>query len=177
MKWNKCLLFLTILALLRTLPAAAMELNQFIAELKARSPEHDGVPLRTYRTEDLNHDGELEVLESVNPIEESATGFLNVELYPAFEWINVYKRKANNYVVATEEFPNFLKNRKSFYLSWLKRLENPSGLGLDSQSLVKDNADDFKRTLNDYIGRINHMLHSKRSNKSLKPTKPAQGDR
>ena len=138
-----------------------MELDQFIAELKGKSPEHDGVPLRTYRTEDLNHDGELEVLEMVNPIEESATGFLNVELTPAFEWINVYKKKANNYLLATEEFPDFLKNRKSFYLSWLKRLENPSGLSRDSQSLVKHNVNDFKKTLNGYIGRINKMLRGK----------------
>ena len=138
-----------------------MEPDQFIAELKGKSPEHDGVPLRTYRTDDLNHDGELEVLEMVNPIEESATGFLNVELTPAFEWINVYKKKANNYLLATEEFLDFLKNRKSFYLSWLKRLENPSGLSRDSQSLVKHNVNDFKTTLNGYIGRINKMLRGK----------------
>jgi len=97
----------------------------------------------------------------INPIEESATGFLNVELTPAFEWINVYKKKANNYLLATEEFPDFLKNRKSFYLSWLKRLENPSGLSRDSQSLVKHNVNDFKKTLNGYIGRINKMLRGK----------------
>jgi len=153
----------TIIVLFLTPPAAAVELDQFIAELKDKSPEHDGVPLRAYRTEDVNHDGDLEVLEMINPIEESAIGFLNVELYPAFEWINVYKKKANNYLMATEDFPNFLKNRKSFYLSWLKRLENPSGLGLDSQSLLKHNASDFKRKLNGYIVRINNMLHSKRS--------------
>jgi len=150
------------MGLFLTLQAAAMELDQFVAELKGKSPEHDGLPLRTYRTEDLNHDGELEVLEWVNPIEEGATGFLNVELYPAFEWVNVYKKKGNNYLLATEEFPTFLKNRQSFYRSWLKRLENPCGLSLDSQSLMKDNADDFRRRLNDYISRIHSMLHRRR---------------
>ncbi len=154
-----------------------MEPDQFIATLRARSPEHDGVPLRTYRTEDLNHDGTLEVLESVNPIEEGAVGLLNAELYPAFEWVNVYERTATGYALATEQFPGFLKKRKSDYLSWLKRLEDPSGLGSDSQSLVEHNADEFKKTLHDYIGRIDRMLHDKRSNRSLIPANPTQGAR
>jgi len=165
-KWKKSLLSVVGLVFLGTLPAAAVEPNQFINELRGKSPEHDGALLRTYRIEDLDHDGEPEVLESVNSIEENATGFLNAELYPAFEWINVYKRKDNSYILATEKFPNFLKDRKSFYQTWLKRLKNISRLDSDSQSLVKHNAEDFNRTLNDYIGRINQLLHKDNNDNS-----------
>ncbi len=111
MKWNKPLLSVVGFVFLGALPAAALEPNQFINELIGKSPEHDGVPLRTYWIEDLDHDGEPEVLESVNSIEEDATGFLNAKLYPTFEWINVYKRKDNNYILATENFSQFLKKR------------------------------------------------------------------
>jgi hypothetical protein len=175
-KGDKSLLSVVGFVFLGTLLAAAVEPNQFIKELKAKSPEHDGVPLRTYWIEDLDHDGEPEVLESVNSIEEDATGFLNAKLYPAFEWINIYKRKDNSYILATENFPQFLKDRKSFYEAWLKQLKNISGLDSDSQLLVKHNADDFNRTLNDHIARINRLLHSERPNKSLKPTNLIQGD-
>ena len=150
--------------------STAAEPSQFMKELKEMSPKHDGVSLRTYWIEDLDHDGEPEVLESINSIEEDATGFLNAELHPAFEWINVYKRKDNRYILATEGFPTFLKNRKSFYQSWLRRLKNISGLDADSQALVRNNGEDFNGTLNDYIGRIDRLLHSEIPNQSLKPT-------
>jgi hypothetical protein len=175
-KWNKSLLSVVGFVFLGTLLAAAVEPTQFINELIGKSPEHDGVSLRTYWIEDLDHDGEPEVLESVNSIEEDATGFLNAKLYPAFEWINVYKRKDNSYILATDNFSQFLKVRKSFYQAWLKQLKNISGLDSDSQSLVKNNADAFNKTLNDYIDRINRLLDSERPNKSLKPTNPVQGD-
>jgi hypothetical protein len=163
-KWNKSLLPVVGLVFLGTLPAAAVEPNQFINELQGKSPEHDGVLLRTYRIVDLDHDGEPEVLESVNSIEEDATGFLSAELYPAFEWINVYKRKDNSYILTTEKFPNFLKDRKSFYQAWLKRLKTIPRLDSDSQALVKKNAEDFNMTLNDYIDRINQLLDSEHPN-------------
>ena len=177
MIWNISLLSVIGFVLLGTLLAAALEPNQFINKLIGKSPEHDGVPLRTYWIEDLDHDGEAEVLESVNSIEEDFTGLLNAELHPPFEWINVYLRKHKSYILAFENFSQFLKVRKSFYQSWLRQLKNISGLDSDSQSLVKNNADDFKKTLNDYIDRINHLLDSERPNKSLKPTNSTQGHR
>jgi len=104
--------------------AWAVTPDQFIADLKYKSPTHDGAPLRSFRVEDVNGDAQPEVLEAINSIEEESTGFLNVELYPAFEWINVYQKKGDSFVLGTEEFPEFLRNRKAFYLSWLERFEN-----------------------------------------------------
>ena len=177
MKPKRYLSFLIGLIVFGGAPSWAISPDQFINELKDKSPQLDGMSLRNYRLEDLNHDGQLEVLEVVNPIEEASTGLLNVKLSPAFEWVNIYQKKGNEYVLATEQFGAFLKSRKIFYVSWLKRFDEPELLDTDSQKLLRANAQQFRETLTDYVARIDHILASERPNKSLEPTNPAQGAR
>ena len=158
--------------LLCAAPSFAVTPEQFMAELKTKSPQHDGAPLRTYRTEDLNKDKQPEVLEITNPIDEESTGLLNIELAPAFEWIDVYQKQNDGFALATEKFSEFLKTRRAFYVEWLKKLENPAGLNADSQQLIRSNLQQFQETLNRFIGRIDCSLNGARPNKSLKPTNP-----
>ena len=152
------------------------DVAQFIAQLSKRAPTHDGVSLREYKTDDLDKDGVPEVLEIVNPIEEKNPGFLNVELSPAFEWINVFKKIGGQYVNASDKFPSFLRTRQEFYMAWLDKFKDTSSLSADSQNLVKTNRKEFVYTLEDYVQRASGLIEA-RPNKSLKPTNPAQGDR
>jgi len=131
--------------------------ERFAAELSKRSPEHDGVPTRKYEVRDLDADGRFEVLEYISAYEE-AEGFLNEELEPAFDWVDIYRERNGRFVKATGAFPSFLKGCKVFYESWLKAFENPSSLSSDSQGLIKANIREFQETLRGYIRRIEALL-------------------
>jgi hypothetical protein len=123
-----------------------------IKQLSKSSPEHDGVPLRRYRIEDIDGDGQAEVIEVVSAFE-SAPGFLNVELTPAFDWFKIYKLEKSGFREATKSFPHFLAERKEFHEHWLRLVLEPSALSEDSKALVGANRTSFEKTLRDYIGR------------------------
>jgi len=133
---------------------------QFIQELEKKAPSHDGVSLRRYSLQDINHDGCMEVLESISPIEEKAVGLLNVEIYPATEWINIYSYKNGKYTEATKEHQWFLQKRKQHYKLWLRLLDNPGVLNEDSRGLLKheENQKALVTLLKDYITRINKLV-------------------
>jgi len=164
MKVSSFLFFAVAIWFTSLAPVNAGDPDQFINELKRHSPEYDGVSLRRYQTKDLDQDGVLEVLETINQIEEDTTGLLNVELAPAFEWVNVYCKKGSDYGLALGEFPDFLRQRKAAYLSWLERFEKPASLNSDSQELLKANGPLFKKTLHEQVDRINRILGSERPN-------------
>ena len=115
-----------------------------IEKLSAKSPVHDGVPLRNYAMRDINNDGVPEVLETVNFTEENTVGLLNIEMAPAFEWITIYKLEKGQYVERTKEFSWFLQKRRSFYQMWLSLLERPDALSSDSKQLILKNKAVFK---------------------------------
>src|SRR3990172_9550488 len=117
------------------------------------SPLHDDVPLRTYAIRDLDRDGRYEVLETVSAFE-SAPGFLNVEIGPAFEWVHVYRCKDGKFTEDTRSFRWFLLERKAHYEFWRRVLDAPSVLSPDSRSLVEANRADFRRIMDMYLKRI-----------------------
>jgi len=138
-------------------PKSRTAAERFAAELSKQSPEHDGVPIRKYEIRDLDSDGRFEVLEYISAYEE-AQGFLNDELEPAFDWVDIYPERNGRFAKAAGSFPSFLKARKIHYMSWLKALENPQHLNSDSQGLIKANIKDFQRILQGYIRRIESLV-------------------
>jgi hypothetical protein len=138
-------------------PKSRAAAERFVAELSKQSPEHDEAPIRKYEIRDLDADDRSEVLEYISAYEEAA-GFLNDELEPAFDWVNVYQERNGQFSKATGAFPSFLKARKTFYESWLKTFEHPSNLSLDSQGLINANIEDFQRILQGYIRRIQSLV-------------------
>ncbi len=128
----------------------------FVSQLAAQSPEHDGVPLRTYVLRDLDHDGQFEVLEYVSAFEDSP-GFMNVELNSAFEWVNIYALHEGKYRERTGSFDWFLTERKEHYQFWLRVLESPVALSADSRALVRANGTRFRSILRDYLRRIEDL--------------------
>jgi hypothetical protein len=138
-------------------PKSRAAAERFVAEISKQSPEHDGVPIRKYQIKDLDADGRFEVLEYISAYEE-VEGFLNDELEPAFDWVDVYQERNGRFSKATGAFPSFLKARKIHYMSWLKALEDPQNLNSDSQGLVKANTREFQGILQAYIRRIDSLL-------------------
>jgi len=120
---------------------------ELIEKLAAKSPDHDGVPLREYAIQDINHDGVPEVLETVNTTEENAVGLLNVEMAPAFEWVTIYKLEKGQYIEKTKDFSWFQQQRKQFYQMWLSLLEKPDALSTDSKRLISKNKAAFKNAV------------------------------
>ena len=125
-------------------------------ELSARSPRHDGVPLRTYVLQDLDHDGRFEILEYVSAFE-NTPGFMNAELNGAFEWINVYAHGGEGFTERTAAFAAFLMQRRARYLFWIRVLQSSDVLSADSRGLVEANREDFLAILHDYLRRIEAM--------------------
>lgn len=125
----------------------------FAQQLAARSPRHDGVPLRTYVLQDLDNDARFEVLEYVSAFED-APGFMNVELNSAFEWVNVYARGEGGFRERTASYRWFLTQRKAHYLFWLRVIESPAVLNADSRALVEANKERFRAILQEYLRRI-----------------------
>lgn len=137
-------------------PDSAALAATFANQLAARSPDHDGVPLRTYVLRDLDHDGQFEVLEYVSTFEDSP-GFINVELNGAFEWVNIYGLEKGVYRERTGSFRSFLMERKEHYRFWLRILEAPAALNPDSRSLVEANKGKFRSILRGYLRRIEEL--------------------
>jgi hypothetical protein len=133
--------------------------ERFAQELSRHSLDHEGVPLRRYEVRDLDSDGRFEVLEYIGAYEE-AEGFLNDELAPAFEWAEVYRERDGRFLKGTGAFKSFLKERKAFYESWLKALDNPRRLSADSQGLIRANLREFQGILKGYLRRIEVLLRS-----------------
>ncbi|MCL1048533.1 hypothetical protein L2755_02645 [Shewanella abyssi] len=129
-------------------------IHQFSYELQHSSPHHDGSPLRTVVLEDLNNDGQSEVLLYKNEMEEAAIGLFNVELYGAFVWVDVYQKQGSEFKIANPYFQSFYRGRKTLYLHWLDRIEHPERLSADSQLLIKHNKQGFTNQLNQYISLI-----------------------
>ena len=125
----------------------------FAHELAARSPTHDGAPLRRYVLQDLDNDARFEVLEYVSAFED-APGFMNVELGGAFEWVNVHALGDNGFEERTAAYRGFLMQRKELYLFWLRVLKSPDVLSADSRGLVAANKEKFLVILRDYLRRI-----------------------
>ncbi|MDO8271700.1 MAG: hypothetical protein Q7U82_07235 [Gammaproteobacteria bacterium] len=88
MQYIRTLLFLI------SFPAVGENLvaDEVISFLLSESPTHDGVPLRDTEIKDLEGGGVEEILLLRNEIEENAVGYLNVELYEALVWIDIYKK-------------------------------------------------------------------------------------
>jgi hypothetical protein len=125
--------------------------QELITRLKNKAPKHDGVSLRSYSYEDLNYDGAYEIIEKINNIEEVSTGFLNGELYPAFEFHKIYKFKDGKFTEATSGYSNYLYPRIIHYEFWKKQIQNPINLSNDSKSLIEHNKEKFLAELNRLI--------------------------
>jgi hypothetical protein len=106
--------------------ASAIRAAAFLRTLVAKSPDHDGAPLRHHTIEDLDLDGRFEVVESVSEREERATGSLPVEYAPACTWLRVYRDEPSGFIEATGHFRNFLIVRQYFYAHWLSYLRTVS---------------------------------------------------
>jgi len=129
---------------------------EFIATLSKNLPTHDGVPLRDYFIQDLDHDGKFEVLERICHFEPNCE-FLNTEIGPAFDWINIYREKNGRFVEATGEFGWFLSKRKEHYLFWQRVFNNPSPLYPDSLNLLRTNRTGFNKALKELIFRVEKL--------------------
>ncbi len=137
-------------------PDSAAAAAGFVRQLAAKSPEHDGVPLRKYILQDLDNDGRFEVLEYVSAFE-ATPGFMNVELEDAFEWINIYAPGEGGFRERTSSYRGFLAQRKEHYQFWLRVIESPAVLSADSRSLVEANKEKFRTLLRGYIQKIDAL--------------------
>ena len=140
---------------------AALELIE--AQSLAAPRDQHGFLNREYRIQDLNRDGVPEVLECV-PDWEANREFLNVEMAPAFEWIVVYQYDGRVYEEATSAFDSFLRVRRAHYELWLRLIESPVALSLDSQTLIQVNQSRFSAALQGHIAHIDRLLSSLRPN-------------
>lgn len=102
--------------------ASATRAVAFMRTLVAKSPDHDGVPLRRHSIEDIDLDGRFEVVEEVSEREERTPGFLAVEKAPPCTWLRIYRDGPVGFVEATDQFRGFLLERQSFYQHWVKYL-------------------------------------------------------
>lgn len=131
--------------------------EELIKTLRAQSPKFDGADLRDYSYQDLNFDGKYEIIEKQNKIEESATGFLNVELYPAFELHRIFTYSGGKFQKDYSKFQWYLEKRIVFYKFWKKQLQNPINLSSDSQELIKANKAMFLKEIDRLIN-LNQSL-------------------
>ena len=150
--------YLYILALIITpiTSIADVTITQFGEKLLNAGPKVHGMSLRDIKYYDIDGDGSNEILLHINKIEENSVGFLNIELYDAFVWIDVYSLMNGKYTKSTYKYKSFVKNRIAFYEKWLLKLNNPSDLENDSKNLIKYNKTTFKKTLEEHIYNLNH---------------------
>src|SRR4030067_756529 len=134
-------------------PSSAEAAAAFARERAPPAPVHEDVPLRTYAVRDLDRDGRYEVLETVSAFE-SAPGFLNVEIGPAFEWVHVYRCKDGKFTEDTRSFRWFLLERKAHYEFWRRGLDGPPVLSPDSRSLVGGHRGAFRHIMDMSLKRI-----------------------
>jgi len=139
-------------------PTWAKAALSLVADLRRASPtDQHGRPTRSYELADLDADGIMEVLEAV-PHDETSGAFMNTELGPAFDWINVYEYRDGSYREATERHKQFLRKRRAHYEFWLRLLQKEAALGSDSQALVQANRVVFVAIVRGYIERIDRLM-------------------
>jgi hypothetical protein len=145
---------LVILFLLMSVKVHSGNAESFAANLLKSGPELHGQSVREIKHIDLDGDGINEVLLLRNSVEESAPGFLNIELYDAFTWVDIYKIQNEKYTLMTEYFSEYMLQRKEFYKVWIKRLDKRESLNNDSQGLIEANYENFKEILVNYVSEI-----------------------
>ena len=140
-----------------------------IARLSTHAPrDQHGFLERRYHLSDMNHDGIMEVLETI-PHYEGRLEFMNAELGPAFEWINIYQYQDGDYREATAQYPLFLTQRRMGYEFWRRLIDNPANLTQDSRGVIRANRDEFIGIINGYIARIDRLRSSPAPKKSMEP--------
>lgn len=125
--------------------------EELIKTLKAAAPKVEGEAIREYLYQDLNFDNKYEVIEKVNKLEEDAPGFLNVELYPAFELHRIFTYSGGKFQRDYSKFTNYLDSRIEFYRFWKKQIQNPVNLSKDSKELIQANKAMFIKELDRLI--------------------------
>ncbi|MBD1397205.1 hypothetical protein H9Q13_08520 [Pontibacter sp. JH31] len=151
---NKVILVLVVIAcssFVQTDSKLWLAGEELIKTLKAAAPKVEGEAIREYLYQDLNFDNKYEVIEKVNKIEEDAPGFLNVELYPAFELQRVFTYSGGKFHRDYSKFTNYLDSRVEFYRFWKKQIQNPVNLSTDSKELIKANKAMFIKELDRLI--------------------------
>ena len=143
-------IFLALFFCLEATLAGEIKATEFAKQLESSGPGFHGLPLRKARVIDIDQNGSMEILLTRNEIEEKSPGFLNTQLYDALAWIDIYSETNAGYEIATNDFKDFLKERKRFYMEWLDRIQNLKDLNQDSISLVKKNSLLFESTLRKY---------------------------
>ncbi|MCI0370013.1 MAG: hypothetical protein L0214_01200 [candidate division NC10 bacterium] len=140
-----------------------------IARLSKHAPrDQHGFLERRYHLSDLNQDGIMEVLEII-PYYEGRLEFMNAELGPAFEWINIYQYQDRDYREATVQYPFFLTKRRIGYEFWLRLIDNPVNLTPDSRGVIRANRDEFLGILNGYLAKIDRLRSTPLPKKSMEP--------
>jgi len=126
--------------------------------IKTDPLNHDLVEIRKYRIEDINNNKELEILVYKNELNEEAEGLLNVELYPALEWVDIYSFQNGRYIKSNAKYKWFLTKRMAHYQLWLRTIKNPTILNEDSQSLLKTKYKNIiLKKIKQYLNEINKM--------------------
>ena len=75
----------------------------------------------------------------------------------AFDWVDVYREKAEGYELATGEFGHFLSSQRTKYEYWIWVLETDSGVAPRDRTLVEHNREKFIAELKGYIKRIDAL--------------------
>lgn len=129
-----------------------------VNELKAKSIKVHGASLNRYHIKDLNNDGVDEIIESINNIERKSPGFLNIQLYRAFEYVKIYTLKNGEYVESYTDFEDYLEEKQETYFTWKNYIRNPEKLSTESQDLIARNKPLFLKELNRLITYIDEKL-------------------
>ena len=95
-----------------------------------------------------------------NELNEEAEGLVNVELYPALEWVDVYSFQNGKYIKSNKKFRWFFQQREVHYKFWLQTIKNPVALNSDSQEWLKsEDKALILKTLKQNLSRINEILN------------------
>lgn len=130
-----------------------------ISELKGKSKKIHGISINTYFLTDLNNDGVFEIIERENRIEKNAPGFLNVEIYPAFEFDKIYKYEKGEFIEKYSDFKNYLRMKKEHYKLWKTLIENPENLNNNSKDLIENNRKSFLKEIRELIQLIEKKMN------------------
>jgi hypothetical protein len=118
------------------------------------------IKTRKYSIEDINNDDKFELLVYKNELNEDAEGLVNVELYPALEWVDVYSFQNGKYTKSNKKFQWFFKQREVHYKFWLQTIKNPVALNSDSQEWLKtEDRALILKALKHNLERINEILN------------------
>ncbi|MEC3907848.1 hypothetical protein VOI54_12535 [Tamlana sp. 2201CG12-4] len=129
-----------------------------IDSLKYNSKRYHGVSINKYSIKDINKNGISEIIEKVNETEQDAVGFLNNEIYPAFEFHKIYKFENGKFTESYIGFESYLTERKKHYVRWKNLIENPESLNSDSRGLIAANKVDFLKEIDRLIKLIDGKM-------------------